>query len=153
MNSRVQAAALNPSVEHFTALGKELMKAGDAPMAYRAFCQSPGCKEAILGKRDALQVLVRGHWLLDEAAFCRDAARDRRTIRVFAASDLHVDQGSNLDWCRQLSGTTFLGDILLLAGDVADSLAGVRLALQLVRPKFRRVFYCPGNHDLWIRGK
>ena len=50
-----------------------------------------------------------------------------------------------------LSDTVYQRDSLLLAGDIADTLYGVKLALQTFKRKFRRVFYCPGNHDLWIR--
>lgn len=39
----------------------------------------------------------------------------------------------------------------MLSGDVGDSLAAVRVALQALKACFRRVFYCPGNHDLWIQ--
>jgi hypothetical protein len=33
-------------------------------------------------------------------------------------------------------------------GDAGDTLAAVRLALQILRPKFHRVVFTPGNHDL-----
>lgn len=32
---------------------------------------------------------------------------------------------------------------------MADSLAAVRGVLQTLRPRFRRIFYTPGNHELW----
>ena len=41
--------------------------------------------------------------------------------------------------------------MLVVAGDVADTLRAARLCLATFRRKFRRVFYTPGNHDLWIR--
>jgi len=39
----------------------------------------------------------------------------------------------------------------MLAGNLADSLPQLRFALTVLKSKFRRVFYVPGNHDLWIR--
>ncbi len=37
------------------------------------------------------------------------------------------------------------------AGDVADTAPAVRTALSLLKARFGRVFYLPGNHDLWLR--
>jgi hypothetical protein len=39
------------------------------------------------------------------------------------------------------------------SGDVADTMAGVRAALALLRPKFRLLAFVPGNHDLWLRSE
>lgn len=40
--------------------------------------------------------------------------------------------------------------LALPAGDLGDTLGAVRLALQLLRPKFKRVVFVPGNHDLCV---
>ncbi|GFH26268.1 hypothetical protein HaLaN_24391 [Haematococcus lacustris] len=79
--------------------------------------------------------------------------------------DLHVDQGGNLEVLRDVSGTAFLDDVLLiagfvtqdcnqevpeavmrcrvvpwlsLAGDIADSLTAAKQALEILRPRFHR---------------
>ncbi|KAJ9534221.1 hypothetical protein QJQ45_006958 [Haematococcus lacustris] len=65
--------------------------------------------------------------------------------------DLHVDQGGNLEVLRDVSGTAFLDDVLLIAGDIADSLTAAKQALEILRPRFHRVVAVPGNHDCWLR--
>lgn len=42
-------------------------------------------------------------------------------------------------------------DVLILSGDVSDSLGTLRQTLSSLRRTFGRVFFVPGNHDLWIR--
>mmetsp|Transcript_57928 Transcript_57928/g.188365 ORF Transcript_57928/g.188365 Transcript_57928/m.188365 type:complete len:259 (+) Transcript_57928:122-898(+) len=53
-------------------------------------------------------------------------------------------------WTVRISDTKFQEDVLIIAGDVAESLNKVRMCLRHLRAKFRRVFYTPGNHDLWV---
>jgi len=72
-------------------------------------------------------------------------------MRVFAFSDLHVDYPANLSDIRGLSDTTYRDDVLLLAGDVTDDLMLLQETLVTLRNKFARVFYVPGNHELWDR--
>lgn len=36
-------------------------------------------------------------------------------------------------------------------GDVADSAAATRAALELLVARFRRVVWVPGNHELWVK--
>jgi predicted phosphohydrolase len=45
----------------------------------------------------------------------------------------------------------YRNDILVLAGDVCDELALLEDTLILLKSRFAHVFYCPGNHCLWIR--
>ena len=58
-------------------------------------------------------------------------------------------------------------DVLLLAGDVSNDLSIMRSTLELLRDRFKEVFFCPGggvlqgvslrqwpgNHDLWLHNK
>jgi Icc-related predicted phosphoesterase len=74
-------------------------------------------------------------------------------MRVFAVSDIHTDFKKNWDLIANLSDSDFQQDVLILAGDVADRLITIRNTLSLVRSKFNRVFYVPGNHELWVRGE
>jgi hypothetical protein len=55
-------------------------------------------------------------------------------MRIFAISDLHTDFGENLRIVRKLSPHAYSRD-----------------ALFLLSVKFGKVFYVPGNHELWVR--
>lgn len=72
-------------------------------------------------------------------------------MRVFAVSDLHTDFKENLLLLSSLSSTLYRDDALIVAGDVADQLPIISETLQMLRSKFRRVVYTPGNHELWVR--
>lgn len=41
--------------------------------------------------------------------------------------------------------------MLMLAGNIAGSLTKLKYGLTVLKSKFRRVFYVPGNADLWVR--
>jgi predicted phosphodiesterase len=71
-------------------------------------------------------------------------------VRIFAISDLHVDYEMNARWLADLSVTEYREDVLILAGDVSDSLERVGWALSILTARFRRVMYVPGNHELWV---
>ncbi len=43
--------------------------------------------------------------------------------------------------------------VLLVSGDVSDELGALEQALACLAAKFAAVFYCVGNHELWIRKK
>ena len=72
-------------------------------------------------------------------------------MRVHALSDLHIDYTRNMSFLQQLSDTEYADDTLLLAGDISDNLDRLKAGLTYLRSKFRRVFFVPGNHDLWVR--
>lgn len=72
-------------------------------------------------------------------------------MRVFAISDLHTDFRENRLAVEQLPDDTFKRDALIVAGDIADRLEVIEYTLALLRSKFRRVCYVPGNHELWVR--
>jgi len=46
-----------------------------------------------------------------------------------------------------------MGDWLIVAGDVAERADDVAWALGLLRERFARVLWVPGNHELWTRTK
>jgi predicted phosphodiesterase len=81
----------------------------------------------------------------------RDASR--APARLFAISDVHYDHPGAREWVGGLSTSEYRDDAIILAGDVGDTYTAVRLCLRAFRSRFRRVFYVPGNHDLWIRPK
>ena len=72
-------------------------------------------------------------------------------MRVFATSDLHSDYCDNWEYIAGLSDRDYQQDILLVAGDIAHKLDLVAATLALLRGKFKRLFFVPGNHELWVR--
>jgi len=72
-------------------------------------------------------------------------------MRVFAASDLHVDFAANLAVVEDISAVDHLDDVLILAGDVAHRFEVLLGILETLRARFRSLLYVPGNHDLWVR--
>ncbi|HEU4560414.1 MAG TPA: metallophosphoesterase [Longimicrobium sp.] len=73
-------------------------------------------------------------------------------MRIYAVSDLHADFRENRRLLERIPAREHRGDALLVAGDVADSLAVLRDVLSLLRERFAQVFFVPGNHELWVRG-
>lgn len=73
-------------------------------------------------------------------------------MRVFAISDIHIDFKQNRLWLDQLSDVDYREDALMLAGDVSNHVDRLEATLRLLTHKFARVFFVPGNHDLWVRG-
>jgi Calcineurin-like phosphoesterase len=72
-------------------------------------------------------------------------------MRIFAVSDLHTDFAENRRRLRQISSTSYLQDVLIVAGDIAHDLGGIDWTLRKLRSQFGQVFYVPGNHELWVR--
>jgi 3',5'-cyclic AMP phosphodiesterase CpdA len=68
--------------------------------------------------------------------------------KLMAISDLHINYESNRELLQRLrpSGDE---DWLILAGDVADTVADIEWALGILVERFARVIWVPGNHDLW----
>jgi predicted phosphodiesterase len=72
-------------------------------------------------------------------------------MRILAISDLHTDFRENMGLVEQLSDVTHQHDILIAAGDISDRFSTLESTLALLRAKFNKVFYVPGNHELWVR--
>lgn len=72
-------------------------------------------------------------------------------MRIFALSDIHADYEKNLQWVKQLSDSDYTHDVLLIGGDVSHDMGLLCRVLEALREKFSRVFFVPGNHDLWLR--
>lgn len=73
--------------------------------------------------------------------------------RVFALSDLHVDYPENEEWLHALPLKNHHRDALIVAGDVSDDLVKLDAAFRLLTAHFGKVFFVPGNHELWVRGE
>lgn len=81
---------------------------------------------------------------------------DDNGLRVFVVSDLHTDYDENLNWVKCLptlksSSDKERNDVLLVAGDVAETYCLFVVTMSLLKERFEHVFYVPGNHDLWCR--
>jgi hypothetical protein len=72
-------------------------------------------------------------------------------MRLFATSDLHTDYKDNFRWLAEISDSDYRDDALIVAGDISDRLEIIRDTLQLLRSKFRKLLFTPGNHELWVR--
>lgn len=69
-------------------------------------------------------------------------------MRLLAISDLHLASPANR---HALAGLPdFPDDWLILAGDVAERFDDLRQAFLEVTRRFSKVFWTPGNHELWI---
>ncbi len=71
-------------------------------------------------------------------------------MRVFALSDIHIDHSENARWIANLSSDEYRDDVLILAGDVADSPRLLAWCLSALTKRFKKVMFVPGNHDLWV---
>lgn len=76
---------------------------------------------------------------------------DAAGIRVFVVSDLHTEYVENMKWVEVLSTARYKNDVLLVAGDVAETYKNFILTMSMLKDRFEHVFYVPGNHDLWCR--
>lgn len=74
-------------------------------------------------------------------------------MRVFATSDLHVEHAENDRWVSGISTWDYQKDVLICAGDVAQSEQLLGRALERLRERFQEVVYVPGNHELWVAGR
>lgn len=89
--------------------------------------------------------------------------------KIYALSDLHVDQKENMQWIEQLSDVDYLNDTIIIAGsfigeknqlkislpigDITHVLSKLFQTLKLFQSKFHDVYYCPGNHELWTKSQ
>jgi len=72
-------------------------------------------------------------------------------VKLYAIGDLHLSHRANRRALAELPRR--LGDWLVLAGDVGETTAELRLALDVLQSRFRQVVWVPGNHELWVRPK
>lgn len=70
------------------------------------------------------------------------------TGSLLATSDLHVTHKGNREIVEGI-WPEHEDDWLIVAGDVAESSAAIEWALGLLRERFAKVIWVPGNHELW----
>jgi 3',5'-cyclic AMP phosphodiesterase CpdA len=68
-------------------------------------------------------------------------------VRLLAISDLHVAQPQNRRFVEAMPAAK--EDWLILGGDVCESEAELRFVLETLTPRFARLVWVPGNHELW----
>jgi hypothetical protein len=68
-------------------------------------------------------------------------------VRLLATSDLHLGHRENRDALAELPH--FSDDWLIVAGDVGERADHLAAALEVLVPRFARIIWTPGNHDLW----
>lgn len=69
---------------------------------------------------------------------------------LYAISDLHLNYRENRELADGLRPAT-PDDWLVVAGDIAHTFDDVVGFLRVMRQRFDRVLFTPGNHDLWAR--
>lgn len=82
---------------------------------------------------------------MEGSAACRVVTRYKKTMKIQLASDLHLEFIA-----RQFPGETLIrpsygADVLVLAGDIASDLLGIKLFAHWPVP----VVYVPGNHEYY----
>lgn len=70
------------------------------------------------------------------------------TGSLFAVSDLHAAHPDNRALVEGLRPDS-PDDWLIVAGDVAESVDRIAWALDVLRDRFAKVIWTPGNHELW----
>lgn len=73
-------------------------------------------------------------------------------MKLFAISDLHLSRKENFEALTTFvnaAGDRYARDWLIVAGDVGERVEHLEAALSLLTPRFARVVFVPGNHDLW----
>lgn len=66
---------------------------------------------------------------------------------LWALSDLHVNHKGNREALQALPD--YPDDWLIIGGDVAESAKHLTWTLDTLAPKFAKLLWVPGNHELW----
>jgi hypothetical protein len=72
--------------------------------------------------------------------------------QLLAISDLHIGYDENRALVEKTRPHSE-DDWLLVAGDVAETVAAIRWALHTLAGRFAKVIWAPGNHELWTHPK
>ena len=68
-------------------------------------------------------------------------------VKVWAISDLHVRFSENRTLLESVSAHP--DDWLILGGDLGEGADDLHFVFRTLAPKFARLFWVPGNHELW----
>ena len=105
-----------------------------------------------LGSAAAAAALARRQGPARRATQCRvgGARAGTPSMRVFGISDIHTDHKENWARLAELPVGPYLGDVLLVAGDVSHDMRTFSRTMHMLRERFALVFFVPGNHDVWV---
>jgi predicted phosphodiesterase len=70
-----------------------------------------------------------------------------RRRKLLAVSDLHVRQPQNRRFIEEMPASK--DDWLILGGDLGETEADLRFVFETLAPRFARLIWVPGNHELW----
>lgn len=70
-------------------------------------------------------------------------------MRLYAIGDLHLSYPANRTLWSELDPVSHLDDGLILAGDIGEKLEHLEQAFSSATRCFAKVFWCPGNHELY----
>ncbi|WP_046471521.1 metallophosphoesterase family protein [Allosalinactinospora lopnorensis] len=70
---------------------------------------------------------------------------------LLAVSDLHISYAENRKILNEIQPDSE-SDWLIIAGDIGELVADIKLALELLSKRFAKVIWVPGNHELWTHG-
>jgi len=70
-------------------------------------------------------------------------------LKLLAISDLHVRHKVNRKAVEELSARP--DDWLILCGDLGESPEHLRFVFETLGPRFKKLVWVPGNHELWSR--
>jgi len=87
--------------------------------------------------------------LFERTALARDAVEIGKVSAIWAISDLHINHGDNSEWLEELPAHG-QDDLIIVAGDVCETLALLKSTLIKLKSCFGHVMYCPGNHEMWM---
>jgi len=68
-------------------------------------------------------------------------------VKLLAISDLHLGHGPNREALLEIPPQS--DDWLIVAGDVGEKIEHLDFALGTLAPRFEKLLWVPGNHDLW----
>jgi len=71
-------------------------------------------------------------------------------VLISCISDIHADRKQNLDWVRENLHPRSSRDVLIVAGDISHRMDLVEETLRIFTDRFSKVFFVPGNHELWV---
>jgi len=142
-------------------LGTALLGAGFTELAYAEFAKAlklDGRNQTALRGREAC-IATLPLWKSLPARsrfkerFGMDFRRPKGSTKVYAISDVHFDHTENENWAHSVDDFKYQEDVLIVAGNAADTLNATVRALTTLKAKFRRVFYVPGNHEMRLRSE
>jgi predicted phosphodiesterase len=68
-------------------------------------------------------------------------------MRLYAIGDLHLSFPANREALHTFASHP--DDWLILAGDIGESIEHLQLTFETLAPRFARLIWVPGNHELW----